>query len=235
VPADIREQIQQIKKVLQNIDDQLAVPLVWEKTRDPFWVLIATVISIRTREEQTIKASLELYNNAKTPWGLLRISDNELFDILRNCGLASNKVKWLKEIAKRWISKCKELGVINEQEYLTNFNRYKFCDEQFLLSLPGVGRKVMNVYLNLVCNKPVIAVDTHVHRIANRLGWVKTKTPEQTEKALYKIIPRQYWREINALLVKFGRNICRPINPKCDICPLKEHCEYYKSQRRTKP
>ncbi len=225
---NVVEQIKLIEEALENIDDKLAVPYIWEKTKDPFWVLISTVISIRTREEQTIKASEKLYSLAKTPWGLLKLDDQTLFEILKNCGLASNKVKWLKEIARKWIERCKMLGINDEKEYLEKFEKCKFCDESFLLSLPGVGRKVMNVYLNLVCNKPVIAVDTHVHRIANRLGWVKTKTPEQTEKELYKIIPKEYWGKINALLVKFGRNICLPIKPKCEICPLKEYCKFYK-------
>ena len=227
--SKIKEQVELIEKALENIDDQLAVPLIWEKTKDPFWVLVSTVISIRTREEQTIKASLELYDKAKTPWRLLKISDDELFNILKNCGLAKNKVRWLKEIARKWINKCKIVGIGNEKGYLKNKDKCRFCDENFLLSLPGVGRKVMNVYLNIVCNKPVIAVDTHVHRIANRLGWVKTKTPEQTEKELYRVIPREYWGKINALLVKFGRNICLPIKPKCEVCPLKKDCQFYLS------
>ena len=98
-----------------------------------------------------------------------------------------------------------------------------------LLKLPGVGRKTANLVLSLVHNKQTITVDTHVHRISNRLGLVKTKTPHQTEIALTKIIPKKYWSDINHLLVKHGQNTCRPISPKCKECLLKPVCKYYKT------
>jgi endonuclease-3 len=101
-----------------------------------------------------------------------------------------------------------------------------------LLSLPGVGRKTANIVLSRCFGKDAIAVDVHVHRISNRLGWVSTNGPEDTEQALMKVLPKKYWREINELLVMFGRTICRPVGPKCDICPVKEHCKYYKNKKR---
>jgi len=94
-----------------------------------------------------------------------------------------------------------------------------------LIKLPGVGRKTANCVLAYTFNKPAIAVDIHVHRISNRLGWVKTKTPEQTERELMKILPQRYWIEINELLVKFGQNLCKPISPECSHCPIKGYCK----------
>ena len=228
---DIENILRIVEQTVGNFEDELAVPKVWEVTKDPFWVLIATVISVRTKEEQTIKTAFELYNKAKTPWDILNLSDKELFDILRKTGLATNKVRWIKEIAKKWIERCKRINILSKEDYLKKYRDCVFCDEDWLLSLPGVGRKVMNVYLNLVCGKSVIAVDTHVHRIANRLGWVNTKTPDQTEKELYKVIPQKWWRKINYILVKFGRSICKPSNPNCKVCPIKTYCKYYSEKK----
>ncbi len=219
--------LRKIENYVKNLNDKLAVPYILEKYKDPFKVLISTVISIRTREEQTIEASEKLFTKAPTPWDILELSDQELESILRKCGLYKQKVKWIKEISRRWIEYLRKLGIRNKDEY----KPVKICDESFLLSLPGVGRKVLNVYLSLVCGKDVIAVDTHVHRIANRLGWVNTRTPEETEKQLYKIIPKEYWRKINRLLVLFGRNVCS-YKPKCEICPIKEYCKFYKENKR---
>jgi len=207
----IEEQLKIIEDLVKKLNDRLAVPYIWEKTKDPFWALIATVLSIRTREEQTIRASLNLYNKYKDYKNLAKAPIEEIEDLIKNVGLYKQKAKWIKTIAQRW-----------------DYN--KKCDESFIRNLPGVGRKVGNVYLNLVCNKPYIAVDVHVHRIANRLGWVKTKTPEETEKQLYKIIPKEYWPKLNHMLVLFGRNICLPSKPKCDICPLDCPYKYNKNK-----
>ena len=99
-----------------------------------------------------------------------------------------------------------------------------------LLKLPGVGRKTANIVLSIGYDIPSIAVDTHVHRISNRLGWINTKTPKETEFELMKVLPRNLWSKINGSMVEFGRNVCRPINPKCDICPLNVKCSYYKKK-----
>ena len=124
-------------------------------------------------------------------------------------GFYKNKAKHLKKIAAILIEKY-DSQVPDNQEAL--------------LSLPGVGRKTANLVLNLGFGIPAICVDTHVHRVSNRFGWVTTKTPEQTEFALMEILPEKYWIEINELLVKFGQNICTPVSPWCSVCPVRKKC-----------
>jgi endonuclease-3 len=210
---DIEKIISGIKETLEenNISERLASPYIWEKYKDPFKVLITILLSIRVREEKTLEVSERLFSKFKSLENFKKASLEEIKDTIKDIGLYNNKAKWIKEIADLW-----------------DYNKY--CDEEYIRSLPGVGRKVANVYLIIVCNKNYIAVDTHVHRIFNRIGIVKTKDPEETEKELYKIIPEKYWRNINFAFVIFGRNICKPINPKCNICKIKEYCKYYKGK-----
>ncbi|BFI73673.1 G/T mismatches repair enzyme [Nanoarchaeota archaeon] len=208
----IEEIIKGIKETLEenNINEKLASPYIWEKYKDPLKVLITILLSIRVREEKTLEVSERLFNKFKTLEDLKRASLEEIKDTIKDIGLYNNKAKWIKEIVNLW-------------------DYSKYCDEEYIRSLPGIGRKVANVYLIIVCNKNYIAVDTHVHRIFNRIGIVNTKYPEDTEKELYKIIPEKYWKDINFLFVIFGRNICKPINPKCNICKIKNICNYGKN------
>ncbi|MEM1895887.1 MAG: endonuclease III, partial [Nanopusillaceae archaeon] len=175
-------------------------------------VLITAIISIRVREETTIKVSEKFFNRFKTLEDIRNSSEDEIKEYLKNVGLYNQKAKWIKKIAEIW-----------------DYN--KSCDEEYIRSLPGVGRKVANVYLNIVCNKNYIAVDSNVHRVLNRIGIVKTKNFEDTEKELYSLLDKEYWSLINYYLIKFGRNICKPLKPKCNICPIKEKCNYYKNKK----
>ena len=207
----VNEIIQLMIKTLEknNIKEELASPYIWEKYKDPLKVLITIIISVRTKEEKTFEVSERFFNKFKSLDDIRSAKIDEIKEVLRDIGLYNQKAKWIKEIADLW-----------------DYSRQ--CDEEFIRKLPGVGRKVANVYLSIVCNKEYIAVDSHVHRISNRIGIVSTKKPEQTEIELYKVISKDYWRDINRLFVIFGRNICKPINPKCEICEVKKLCKYYK-------
>ncbi len=204
--------VNDIINILLNLDikDILATEEVWKKYKDPFRLLITIIISIRVREEKTIEVSERLFSKYRAIEDIKNSSIDEIRDTIKDIGLFNQKAKWIKYIAEVW-----------------DYN--KICDEEFIRSLPGVGRKVANLYLSVVCNKDYIAVDTHVHRILNRLGIINTRNHEETEKELYKILDKSYWKLINFKLVRFGRNICKPRDPKCEICPLNNYCKYYKN------
>ncbi|RLG59518.1 MAG: endonuclease III [Candidatus Hydrothermarchaeota archaeon] len=177
--------------------------------RDPFVVLISTILSQRTRDENTIRATNKLFSVYKTPEEIAKAPLEKLEEIIKEVGFYKVKAKRIKEVSRIIAEKYNNSVPDNIKE---------------LLKLPGVGRKTANCVLVYGYNKHAIPVDTHVHRISNRLGLVKTKSPEETEKELTKIIPKEYWRELNSLFVKFGQIICKPINPRCNECPLADIC-----------
>ncbi len=185
------------------------VTLVAQHTNDPFRVLVCALLSTRTRDETTAKVCEKLFKRIRSPEDLLRIPLDELEKLIYPVGFYRNKAKQLKNLVEKLI---KEYGgsVPNRLEDL--------------LRLPGVGRKVANLVLADGFNVPAICVDTHVHRITNRWCLIKTKTPHETEEKLREIIPREYWKEINRLLVAFGQRICTPLRPKCDLCPIESYC-----------
>ena len=185
------------------------VTLVAQHTNDPFRVLVCALLSTRTRDETTAKVCEKLFKRVRSPEDLLRIPLDELEKLIYPVGFYRNKAKQLKNLVEKLI---KEYGgsVPNRLEDL--------------LRLPGVGRKVANLVLADGFNVPAICVDTHVHRITNRWCLIKTKTPHETEEKLREIIPREYWKEINRLLVAFGQRICTPLRPKCDLCPIENYC-----------
>ena len=178
--------------------------------QDPYQVLIATVISQRTREEQTTLVSNRLFARYPDANTLADAPVEEIFKLLHGSQYPEVKAPRLKEIAR----------ILRD-----NFGGQvpRTIDE--LLSLPGVGRKTANCVLVYAFDVAAICVDTHVHRITNRLGWFKTKTPEQTEKALEKILPNRYWFTINRLMVQHGRATCLPSVPQCQRCPVRQWCE----------
>ncbi len=184
---------------------------------DPFKILISTIISSRTKEETTAEVSERLFKRFPDVESLSKADPKEVEKLIYPAGFYKTKAPRLVEIAR----------IILEE-----YNGKVPDTLEELVKLPGVGRKTANIVLAYGFGKPAIAVDTHVHRIANRLGLVKTKTPVETEKALKKIIPKSKWREINEVFVSFGRRVCKPINPRCDQCPIKQCCEYYKRNKR---
>ncbi len=183
------------------------------ETGGPFSILIGTILSARTRDENTAKVVKKLfavYKNAKELSGA-RVRDVER--IIKSIGFYHVKSRRIIEVA----------GIIHS-EYGGKVPK----DLDSLIKLPGVGRKTANCVLVYAYEKPAIPVDIHVHRISNRLGLVTTKTPEETEFALMKKIPKKFWLEINDTFVMYGQNICKPISPMCEVCKIRRGCRYYK-------
>lgn len=180
------------------------------KSRSPFKVLISCLLSLRTKDNVTSAASKRLFKLADTSGGMLKLKTLDIQKTIYPVGFYKTKSKRIKEICMLLI-----------EEY----GRKVPDDIDTLLKLPGVGRKTANLVVTLGYGKPGICVDTHVHRITNRWGYVKTKTPFETEFALRKKLPRRYWLSINDLLVTYGQNICNPVSPKCSICKLYWFCK----------
>ncbi|MEM4312403.1 MAG: endonuclease III [Nitrososphaerales archaeon] len=181
---------------------------------EPFKVLIGTILSHRTKDEVTSLAVERLFKKYRNPKELSKAKADEVAQIIKPVGFYNQKTKSIIKIAK----------IINEKY---NGKVPRSLDE--LLTLPSVGRKTANCVLVYGYNEPAIPVDTHVHRISNRLGLVKTKDPYETERELAKKLDKKYWIEINELFVRFGKSICKPLKPSCQICLLKELCDYYKA------
>ncbi len=176
---------------------------------DPYLVLISCILSLRTNDRTTYPATLRMLELAKTPHEMKAVKADDLAKAIYPVGFYENKAKQIIELSRQI---DEELGgvVPDEIEDLIKFN--------------GVGRKTANLVLSRGFNKPAICVDVHVHRIFNRLGYVNTKTPEETEFALRKKLPVKYWIDINTLMVTHGQNVCKPIKPNCSVCPIAEHC-----------
>jgi len=176
------------------------------ETEGPFSILIGTILSARTRDENTTKVMKNLLSHYKSPKALSSAKVKEVEKIIKPIGFYHVKAKRIIKVA----------SIINSQ-YGGNVPD----DFEKLIELPGVGRKTANCVLVYAFDKPAIPVDTHVHRISNRLGLVRTKAPEDTEKELMKKIPKKYWLEINDTFVMYGQNICKPISPMCNVCKIK--------------
>lgn len=177
--------------------------------KDPFLILISCLLSLRTQDKTTAGACRRLFYLAKTPQEMFKLPVKKIEKAIYPVGFYRTKARNIKRICKILIKKFE--GEVPDT-----------LDE--LLSLPGVGRKTANLVLTEGFNKLGICVDTHVHRISNRLGLVKTKTPEDTEFALRKTLPKRYWKKFNYLLVTYGQNVCRPIRPLCNKCKIYKYC-----------
>jgi endonuclease-3 len=186
------------------------------KKPDAFKVLISCLLSLRARDENTEKVSKQLFEVVNTPEELAKIPLPKLEKIIFSSGHYKKKARTLHSVSR---------------ELIERFNSKVPNKKEELLSIKGVGPKTANIVLAFAFNQPVIPVDTHVHRIPNRLGWVKTKKPEQTEEELMKILPKIYWADFNAIFVQFGRDICQPVSPKCSICPINRYCKKIGVQR----
>ena len=186
-----------------------AVTKIALKDNSPYRILASTIISLRTRDNVTWEASQSLFEIAPTIEKLYSIDEELVAESIKKCGFYLRKANQLKRIASIVMEEWD--GVIPP-------------DEEKLMSLPGVGIKTASLVLNLSFSMDAICVDCHVHQITNRLGWVVTDKPEDTEKELKKILPRKYWIIINELFVMWGQNICTPISPKCSMCPLCNEC-----------
>jgi len=186
-----------------------AVGIVATESRDPFRVLISCLISLRTKDEVTGAASARLFHLARTPQSIASLSEAMIARAIYPAGFYRTKAATIRGICHT----------------LLDQHDGKVPDTmEALLALKGVGRKTANLVLTIGFGKPGICVDTHVHRISNRLGIVATKTPEKTEAALRQVLPRRHWIPYNDLLVTFGQNLCKPISPLCSVCPVRESC-----------
>ncbi len=185
-----------------------------EKVNDPFIALIATILSLRTNDRTTYPATLKMLKLGSTPKDFADLKPDILAQAIYPVGFYKNKAEQIIEIAKKLCSEY-ECEVPNSIDELVKFK--------------GVGRKTANLVLTKGFGIPAICVDIHVHRICNRLGYVKTKTPDETEMVLRKILPKKYWIDFNTLLVTHGQNVCKPIKPKCEICSIAHHCEFFRA------
>lgn len=182
---------------------------------DPFAILIGTILSARTKDENTARVTRNLFERYKTPRELAAAKVKDVERIIKSIGFYHVKAKRIIEVAR----------IITTQH---NGKVPQNMDQ--LVMLPGVGRKTANCVLVYAFEKPAIPVDTHVHRISNRLGLVDTKTPENTELALMEKIPEKYWLQINDTFVMYGQNICKPVSPMCHVCKIKKMCRYYSAK-----
>ena len=204
--------IPKVIKILKQVNASFTIPAVTQisnKSSSPFMVLISCILSLRTKDNTTAQASERLFRLAKTPETMIRLSNRTIEKAIYPVGFYRNKAKVIKNISTELIEKyhSKVPDTIDD-----------------LLAFKGVGRKTANLVVTMGYGKPGICVDTHVHRIINRWGYVNTKTPEETEFALREKLPKRYWIIINTLLVTFGQNICKPISPLCTQCRIHIYC-----------
>jgi len=177
---------------------------------DPWAVLVSTIISLRTKDEVTIAASERLLEKASNPKKLNTMKDTEIEKLIYPAGFYRNKAASLKKIA----------SILLEQ-----YDGKVPSSLETLLALPGVGRKTANLVLTEAFDLEGLCVDIHVHRISNRLGWLNSKEPDETEMILREIMPKKYWKRLNYLLVLYGQKLCRPVSPFCSLCVIKKHCK----------
>ena len=204
--------IDKIVEILQNANQQRSEFVnLMEGFHNPYLVLIACILSLRTNDKTTYPATLRMLEIAKTPQEMMNISEGDLANAIYPVGFYKNKAKQIIELSKTIVEKLNG-KVPDTIENLTKFN--------------GVGRKTANLVLAKGFGIPAICVDVHVHRIFNRIGYVITKTPDETEFALREKLPQKYWLDINTLMVTHGQNVCKPTKPKCDECPIREYCEF---------
>ena len=202
--------IDKIVKLLKDAKQpQSEFVKLMDSFKNPYLVLIACILSLRTNDKTTLPATLRMLELAKTPKEMKNVSQEELAKAIYPVGFYENKANQIIELSK----------TIDEE-----LNGQVPDEIEDLIKFKGVGRKTANLVLSLGFNKPAICVDVHVHRIFNRLGYIKTKTPEETEFALREKLPQKYWIDINTLLVTHGQNVCKPIKPKCSECPIARYC-----------
>jgi len=204
-----------IGRILARIEEASAawenpwVEVEAERHADPFRVLVSCLLSLRTQDRTTAGACRRLFALARTPCEMVHLDLETIERAIYPVGFYRNKARTLKALS---------------EDLLTNFGGRVPDRLDALLRLPGVGRKTANLVVSVAFDKPGICVDTHVHRITNRWGYVATKTPDETEAALRGKLPRRYWKPINRLLVMFGQNLCKPLSPLCSRCPVERDC-----------
>lgn len=202
--------IDEVVKILEEAKQpQSEFVKLMDSFKDPYLVLIACILSLRTNDRTTYPATLRMLELAKTPEQMMNVSEDDLAKAIYPVGFYKNKAGQIIELSKLLVK---------------NYEGKVPCDIDELCKFRGVGRKTANLVLSEGFNVPAICVDVHVHRIFNRMGYVKTKTPEETEFELRKKLPKKFWIPINSLLVTHGQNVCKPLKPLCDKCPVCKYC-----------
>lgn len=207
----IQEEVEKVIELLKKyFSGKRKTTLNRMKHQDPFKILIACLLSLRTKDEITEEVSERLFSVADTPEKILSMPTEKLEKIIYRVGYYRKKAKVLKHVSKVIVEK---------------FNSRVPDKKEELLKIKGVGQKTANIVLNFAFSKDTLPIDTHCHRIPNRIGWIKTRTPEQSEKELERIVPKKYWKEFNGLFILFGRTICLPVSPLCSKCPIRNYCK----------
>ncbi len=209
-PFDIDEAMSRIRDAVQPFPPAALFQLADEGYNSPFEVLVACIISIRTLDEVTVPTARRLFSQARTARDVSRLTAAEINQLIRTATFHEPKARQIHAIARRLTA---------------DYDGDLPCDERLLRSFPGVGPKCANLVLGIACGIPRIAVDVHVHRITNRWGYVRTRTPEQTMTALEAKLPQRYWVEINRLLVPFGKHVCTGRVPRCSVCVVLDMCQ----------
>ncbi len=205
--VDIDKVVKTLEKAKQP---QSEFVKLMDSFKDPYLVLIACILSLRTNDRTTYPATLRMLKLAKTPQEMMKVNEEELAKAIYPVGFYKNKAGQIIELSKILVEK---------------YDGKVPCDIEELCKFRGVGRKTANLVLSEGFNEPAICVDVHVHRIFNRLGYLKTKNPEETEFTLREKLPKKYWIPINSLLVTHGQNVCKPLKPLCDECPVEKYCD----------
>ncbi len=206
----VAQVMRRLAKAMDGLEEPAVEKIAKEYNSDPFRVLITTMLSAQTRDEVTGKASRRLFRVARTPRTMAKLTEQRIEKLIKPVSFYRVKAEHVRET-------CRQI--------LSRFGGRVPDTMEELLTLPGVGRKTANlVLIEAHGSGDNICVDTHVHRISNRLGWVRTKTPEQTEQALYRAIERRWWPLVNLYLVTWGQNTCRPLYPLCGACVLENLC-----------
>jgi len=209
--TDINKIVAILKKETKSMTTPIVTALAKEHNNETaFKVLISTILSLRTKDEVTKEASLRLFATAKTAQEILKLKASTIAKLIYPVGFYKTKAQNILSVCQTLIEKYQN-QVPQDLDALTEFK--------------GVGRKTANLVLSLGWGLPAICVDTHVHRILNRIGYVKTKMPDETESVLRRILPKKHWIIINDLLVMYGQNLCRPISPFCSKCKIKPYCK----------
>ncbi|MBI4477223.1 MAG: endonuclease III [Acidobacteria bacterium] len=209
-PDRVEQILRMLRLAIRRYEEPAVEKIADERTEDAFQVLIATLLSARTQDATTYAASERLFAKARTPQTLGKLTVRQIERLIYPVSFYRNKAGHIKQTC---------------QLLLDRFGGGVPKTLEELLTLPGVGRKTANLVLILAHrSRKNICVDTHVHRISNRLGWVRTRTPEQTERALYGVVPPRWWADVNLFLVTWGQQVCRPVRPRCSICAISRLC-----------
>jgi endonuclease-3 len=208
-PCEIGEAVRRLRMAVAPYPKAALFELAAEGFGSVFEVLVACIVSVRTRDETTLPAARRLFATARTPAEVAALTPEAIDALIRDCTFHEPKAHNIHKIARRAVAE--HGGELP-------------CDAGVLMDFHGVGPKCAHLTLGIACGLPVIGVDVHVHRVANRWGYVQTTTPEKTMEALHATLPKRYWVEINALLVPFGKHVCTGVAPKCSTCSLLDMC-----------